>query len=173
MTVIYFYHQWTQGGVKQRRYIHDDELELLTARIEERKKLQTEMKEIKASMTGQPKLRQTDGNGTEPARMRCTLMHKHIHVIEIELDNDTGFIQKTGTVLTPEHLPLGVSVRKGITDRKALNDWWTDRSIPSSRSGVREVPETPDITSSRMLLIKRIAGIFSYRSKEHYHRRRY
>ena len=151
---IYFYHQWTEGGVKQSRYLHDDEVEVLSTQIEERKKLQAELKDVKAEMTRQPKLRQTDEQGNEVTHMNCTLMHKRIAVAELELDNDTGFIQKIGTVYAPEHLPLGIPIRRGITDRKALNEWWTDRSIPASRSGVREALETLDITSTRMLLIK-------------------
>ena len=35
--IVYFYHQWTEGGVKQSRYLHDDEVALLSAQIEERK----------------------------------------------------------------------------------------------------------------------------------------
>lgn len=151
---VYFYHQWTEGGVKQSRYLHDDEVEVLSTQIEERKKLQAELKDVKAEMTRQPKLRQTDEQGNEVTHMNCTLMHKRIAVAELELDNDTGFIQKIGTVYAPEHLPLGIPIRRGITDRKALNEWWTDRSIPASRSGVREALETLDITSTRMLLIK-------------------
>ena len=151
---VYFYHQWTEGGVKQSRYLHDDEVEVLSTQIEERKKLQAELKDVKAEMTRQPKLRQTDEQGNEVTHMNCTLMHKRIAVAELELDNDTGFIQKIGTVYAPEHLPLGIPIRRGITDRKALNEWWTDRSIPASRSGVREALETLDITNTRMLLIK-------------------
>ena len=45
-------------------------------------------------------------------------------------------------------------MRKGITDRAALNEWWTDRSIPASRSGVREALETLEITSTKMLLVR-------------------
>ena len=69
--------------------------------------------------------------------MKCNLMHKRIAVAELLLDDTTGFIQKIGRVYQPEQLPIGVSVKKGIADRAALNEWWTDRSIPSSRSGIR------------------------------------
>ena len=70
--------------------------------------------------------------------LKCTLMHKRIDVAEMELDDATGFIQKIGMVYAPEHLPVGIAVKKGVADRAALNEWWTDRSIPASRSGVRE-----------------------------------
>jgi len=81
-------------------------------------------------------------------------MHKRIAVAELLLDDTTGFIQKIGRVFQPEHLPIGVSVRKGIADRAALNEWWTDRSIPASRSGIREALETLDVTSTKMLLVR-------------------
>lgn len=86
--------------------------------------------------------------------MKCKLMHKRIAVAELLLDDTTGFIQKIGRVFQPEHLPVGVSVKKGIADRAALNEWWTDRSIPASRSGIREALETLDVTSTKMLLVR-------------------
>ncbi len=84
--------------------------------------------------------------------MKCTLMHKRIAVAEMELDDASGFIQKIGTVYAPEHLPVGIPIRKGLADKAALNEWWLDRSIPASRSGIREALETLEITSTKMLL---------------------
>lgn len=86
--------------------------------------------------------------------MKCTLMHKRMKVAELELDDATGFMQRIGTVYAPEHLPVGVPVRRGVADRAALNEWWTDRSIPASRSGVREALETLEISSTKMLLVR-------------------
>lgn len=86
--------------------------------------------------------------------MNCILMHKRIAVADIELDDATGFIQKVRTIYAPEHLPVGVSIRKGIADRAALNEWWTDRSIPTSRSGIHEALETLHIANTKMLLIR-------------------
>ena len=86
--------------------------------------------------------------------MKCTLMHKWIAVAEIELDDATGFIQKIGTIYEPEHLPVGTAVKNGAADRAALNEWWTDRSIPASRSGVREALETLEIASTKILLVR-------------------
>ena len=86
--------------------------------------------------------------------MKCTLMHKRIAVAEIELDDATGFIQKIGTIYEPEHLPVGTAVKNGAADRAALNEWWTDRSIPASRSGVREALETLEIASTKILLVR-------------------
>ena len=86
--------------------------------------------------------------------MKCTLMHKRAAVADIELDDATGFIRKVGTVYAPEHLPVGVPVRRDAADRAALNEWWTDRSIPASRSGIREALETLNISSTRTLLAR-------------------
>lgn len=86
--------------------------------------------------------------------MKCTFMHKRTAVADIELDDATGFIQKINTVYAPEHLPVGVPVHRGLADRAALNEWWTDRSIPASRSGIREALETLHISSTKMLLIR-------------------
>lgn len=86
--------------------------------------------------------------------MNCTFMHKRIPVAEIEIDDATGFIQKIGKIYAPEHLPIGITVRKGVADRTAFNDWWTDRSIPASRSGIREALETLKVSSTKMLLTR-------------------
>lgn len=86
--------------------------------------------------------------------MRCILMHKRTAAAEIELDDATGFIQKIYAVYAPKHLPVGVSVCRGVPDRAALNEWWTERSIPAGRSGIREALETLDIASTKMLLIR-------------------
>lgn len=86
--------------------------------------------------------------------MKCILMHKQIDVAELELDEATGFIKKIINIYASEHLPVGVSIRKGIADRAALNVWWTDRSIPASRSGIREALEMLDLKDTKMLLIR-------------------
>ena len=143
---VYFYHQWSEGGVKKSKYLRDEEIAGLTEQIELRKKLQKELAEIKAGN----KL----SKETEIGFLKCTLMHKRTAVAELNLDNETGFIQKVGDVFAPEHLPVGVGVKKGVVDRAALNAWWMDRSIPASRSGVREAMETLQITDTKMLLIR-------------------
>lgn len=144
----YYYHQWSEGGVKQSRYLHDEEVEPLAAKIEQRKALQTKLRGLKAGSTAARKKK------NEASSLKCTLMHKRVKVAELELDDATGIIQKIGAVYAPEHLPVGVPERKGVTDRAALNEWWTDRSIPDSRSGVREALEVLEISSTKMLLVR-------------------
>ena len=82
------------------------------------------------------------------------LMHKQIKVAKIELNEDAGFIQRIGNVFAPEHIPVGVSVKRGVADRAALNKWWTDRSIPASRTGVREALEVLDVSGTKTLLLR-------------------
>ncbi len=86
--------------------------------------------------------------------MNYTLMHKDIPVADLTLDEATGSIQRIDVLLHGEHLPVGVSVRHGVADRAALNDWWEDRSIPASRSGLREALETLGVASSKLLLTR-------------------
>ena len=45
-------------------------------------------------------------------------------------------------------------MKKGMADRSALNAWWMDRSIPGSRSGIREALEQLDITDTKLLLVR-------------------
>lgn len=87
-------------------------------------------------------------------KLKCTFMHKRIAVAELELDDATGMIQKVNTIYAPEHFPVGVTVKRGVADRAAFNEWWTDRSIPASRSGIREALETLEIANTKMLLVR-------------------
>ena len=86
--------------------------------------------------------------------MRCTFMHKNTRVLSMELDSATGLIRKTGALYSPEHLPTGIPVRHGTADRGLLNEWWTDRSIPASRSGIREALETMGLANTGALLVR-------------------
>lgn len=86
--------------------------------------------------------------------MKYTLMHKNISVADLVLDETTGSIVKIENLYEISHLPVGVSVKKQIVDRAALNEWWLDRSIPASRSGVRKALETLNIYSTKMLLTR-------------------
>ncbi len=86
--------------------------------------------------------------------MKYILMHKDISVANLDLDEATGSIRKVDSIERAEHLPVGVLTTKGIFDRAALNEWWIDRSIPASRSGIRHALEVLDISSTKMLLTK-------------------
>ncbi|MDR1048778.1 MAG: hypothetical protein LBL51_03395, partial [Synergistaceae bacterium] len=85
--------------------------------------------------------------------MECTLMHKNIPVVDMEILSDTGHIVKLLNLRTPEHLPLGVMTKDGMS-RKAMNDWWTGRSIPASRDGIESALEKLGAYSTVMLAAK-------------------
>ena len=148
---VYYYHQWSQNGHKQSRYLHNSEIEPLARQIEIRKHLQAELRALKAGST-----QETNPNRKrdEAANMKYILMHQGIAVAQIELDDITGSVQRIGTVFEPKHLPIGILIRQGRPDRAALNAWWTERSIPASRSGIREALETLAITDTKMLLVR-------------------
>ncbi len=86
--------------------------------------------------------------------MYYILMHKGIPVAKLELDETVCVIRRIDEVYHPKHLPVGIPVRHGAVDRAALNEWWADRSIPASRSGVRQALETLQLSNPRMLITK-------------------
>ena len=86
--------------------------------------------------------------------MKCVLYHRTIPVLQIELDDASGVIREIGDVYAREHLPLGVGFIQDRPDRSSLNAWWTDRSIPASRSGVREALETLGLANTKLLLTR-------------------
>ncbi len=84
--------------------------------------------------------------------MNYILMNKNIEVLEFSYDNETHTVAKINRVIHPDYAPLGIiEYKTGIT-RKALNNWWKDRSIPASRSRFNEVMAEMDIHSSVELL---------------------
>lgn len=147
---IYYYHQWSEKGIKQSRYLHDEEIHALAKQINQRKALQERLRSLKA----EPQTIQPSERRNEVTNLKCTFMHKNTAVAEIEIDEATGFVQKINEVFAPEHLPLGIPVVKGRADRAAFNDWWADRSIPASRSGVREALEALEISNTKTLLVR-------------------
>lgn len=86
--------------------------------------------------------------------MQYTLMHKNTPVADIVLDEATGAVNKLGAVYDAAHLPLGTLAANGAPDRAALNTWWADRSIPASRSGVRQALEALRIPNTKLLLTR-------------------
>ncbi len=81
-------------------------------------------------------------------------MHKNVLVADLDLDNETGHILKIIKIFNVQHFPVGIVDKNGIADRVALNDWWVDRSIPASRSGVKKALEVLNISNPKILLTK-------------------
>lgn len=86
--------------------------------------------------------------------MKYILMHKRKAVAGIELDESTGYILKILELFDSKHLPIGISCKNGIVDRTALNEWWAGRSIPASRSGVRNALEYLNMSDTKTLLVR-------------------
>jgi hypothetical protein len=80
-------------------------------------------------------------------------MHKRIPVIELDIDNASGFLLKFGIPLNPGHLPIGTYIKSNV-DGNMLRDWWMKRSIPASREGLKETLEKLNVGFSQGLLSK-------------------
>lgn len=78
---VYYYHQWSENGVKQSRYLHGEEINALADQISLRKALQEQLRSLKAK----PQTAQTSKRRNEVASMKSTFMHKNIAVAEIEI----------------------------------------------------------------------------------------
>ena len=84
--------------------------------------------------------------------MRYILMHRDKAVAEIELDELSNIIN-IHEVYAPEHLPVGTAV-KNTADKNSLARWWAKRSIPASRSGLREALDALNMSVPQELLVK-------------------
>ena len=73
--------------------------------------------------------------------MDAVLMHKEIPVVDIVFDEESSVILGIGTIHNSEHLPIGIPEHNGVADRSEFNSWWTERSIPASRSGIKDALE--------------------------------
>jgi hypothetical protein len=86
--------------------------------------------------------------------VKYLLMHKTNPVLRMELDETTGMIASVDEAFARERVPVGVGEKDGTANRVELNDWWTGRSIPASRSGLRDALEVMKVSSPRILLAK-------------------
>lgn len=86
--------------------------------------------------------------------MDYLLMHKNTPVAEMRLDDETCYISRISDILAPEHIPVGIKYSKGVVDRREMNEWWLSRSIPASRSGLRDALELLGVSSRHTLLAK-------------------
>ena len=80
------------------------------------------------------------------------LMHKETPVAEVRLPFEKNKLEVTA-LHQASHLPVGVSLRRGKVDTAALNDWWIDRFIPDTRSGLNEALSDFDLPDPYILLI--------------------
>lgn len=83
-----------------------------------------------------------------------TLMHQNLPVAEVTLNPQNGWIQKIGEVFNAEHVPVGVTVKKGKVDRAGLHEWWRGRGIPASRDAFHGILEELGIATTELLAEK-------------------
>ena len=84
--------------------------------------------------------------------MKYILMHREIEVAEIELD-ELSHITNIYEVYAEEHSPVGTLGKHGV-DKTMLAKWWAKRSIPASRSGLRETLDLLHMSVPQELLAK-------------------
>jgi len=81
-----------------------------------------------------------------------TLMHKNIPVANVELIEEEGIISKINDTLSSVRAPLG-TLNNNKLDRKKLNRWFKDRSIPASRQNIKQILEEMQISTPQSLAI--------------------
>ena len=86
--------------------------------------------------------------------MRYDLMHRDVNVAELDIDDSSGWIQKVVGIDNRGHMPVGTVIKDSFLDTDRLKRWWINRSIPMSRSGIRDVLSELDIASTTVLLTK-------------------
>ena len=86
--------------------------------------------------------------------MHYMLMHKFYAVAELDFDETTGIIIKTGTIYDAERLPVGVKEINRRADRESINEWWRYRTIPKMRQGIRSVLDTLGIMDTTALPLR-------------------
>ncbi|MDO5862146.1 MAG: excisionase [Thermoplasmata archaeon] len=84
--------------------------------------------------------------------MLYDLMHKNTVVARIDI-HESGAIDEIVSVTSPAHLPIGTTL-DGILDKDELEDWWIGRSIPASRTGIRDFLEISGIRDTTSMLTR-------------------
>ena len=69
------------------------------------------------------------------------------------INNQDGFIKAIGDIHNSAYLPIGTHDENGLNTNN-LTEWWNNRSIPLSRSGIRNALNDLDINSTQILLLR-------------------
>lgn len=84
--------------------------------------------------------------------MNYTLMHKNIPAADINIDSSSGTVSKIINIHSPERLPVGVRCKNGAADLAGLNEWWSSRTVPAYRPGLKTALEKLNANSPKALL---------------------
>ena len=138
----YYYHQWQEDGVKRSKYVSGEELEALVLAFEEKRNLQSRLFALRKGDIHYK---------SRYSLLRFNLMHKDTEVAEVIIDENCGRLTQVTKIYNARHFPMGTLEEDSF---KRLAEWWDERSIPASRSGLKEALEKLDINSPRLLLTK-------------------
>jgi len=81
-------------------------------------------------------------------------MHRNVPVVQLEIDSETEFISKIGKVYNNERLPIGISIKDGVPNRKDLHEWWLGRCIPASRQNIKEALYALGVSTTERLIMR-------------------
>ena len=71
--------------------------------------------------------------------MDFELMHKDVYVATVSISSVSGAMEDCFDVCSLEHMPPGTVSKGMFLDKDGLRNWWGQRSIPVSRTGVRNL----------------------------------
>jgi len=80
-------------------------------------------------------------------------MNKSAPILSCEIDDITAIITKIDAYHNLEYLPVGVSTATGDL-RRALNYWWSHRSIPASRHNLKDALRDLNMKNKNELIVK-------------------
>lgn len=138
---VYYYHQWMSNGQRHSEFLSEKEISKLNYLIEERKRLQSELKSLKYL-------------SKKNIYISSTLMMKNEAVVDLIIDKETSLIVKVNTIHNQELLPIGTTNLNGTINIDGFSNWWSERSIPKSRSGVKEALEKLNLDTPTSLIVK-------------------
>ncbi|MGB8454352.1 MAG: hypothetical protein WCD89_18730 [Anaerocolumna sp.] len=85
--------------------------------------------------------------------MKYTLMNHDKELLNCEVNEETGQIEQLYEHYNLNYLPPGI-VRNQIPDKKFLNRWWLERSIPDGRKGIKDALEEMGLDNPKSLITK-------------------
>ena len=85
---------------------------------------------------------------------KYTLMHKNIPTIDMFINDKSGYIEIVGTLVSAEHLPIGISCKNDIVNEEELNEWWSERCIPANREGFKQLFYSMNMNVRRNILTR-------------------
>lgn len=85
--------------------------------------------------------------------MDYILKHKDIDVMQFSF-NEKSEISSVGSIINPEHVPLGILNNETSSPVDALGEWWRHRTIPASRDNLEDGLARLGVSTTTELLKK-------------------